>query len=327
MQPDVTRSPRFKRIATDKRLLFTERDFDILYALYKYHLLTTHQLADLHQGSEQKTRWRLRELFDIGYVHRFNTKTDATVPGSEPLVYALTDSGANWLSEHRPDITRMVKRYNENNARRTLATIPHALMVAEVMLRFELACYYAPERTSFIDQRTILADAPERTRASRMPTHWSSPGIAGGKDEKIGNNPDQLFGIVDLSRPEGRNRAFFFLEADRGTETVRPRTTHFTKTTAYKKLLGYYHTHRDKLHSKVFGEGVQNFRVLWVIDSNKRDASGKTRLQNFMETAREVTGGAIADLFLFTTYDAFKNANPLTHEWVNTKGQMRRIIE
>jgi hypothetical protein len=32
------------------------------------------------------------------------------------------------------------------------------------------------------------------------------------------------------------------------------------------------------------------------------------------------------DLFLFTTYDAFKNSNPLTPEWVNAKGEERTII-
>lgn len=326
MAQAITRAPRFKRTATDKALMFTGRDFDLLYALYKYHLATTHQLALIHQGSEQKTRWRLRELFDAGYVQRFNTKTDATVPGSEPVVYALTDLGADWLTEHRADVERLAKRYNLNNARRTLATIPHALMVAEVMLRFELACYYNSDRLTFIDQRELLARAPERTRNRRTPTHWVSSGPAGGDGAKIGNNPDQLFGIVDKERPEGRNTAYFFLEADRGTESVRPRRRHFNKSTAYKKLLGYYHTHRDKLHNTVFGQGMQNFRVLWVIDSNQRDASGKTRLENFLDTANEVTGGTIADLFLFTTYDAFKNENPMTHTWVNTRGEGRRII-
>ena len=86
-------------------------------------------------------------------------------------------------------------------------------------------------------------------------------------------------------------------------------------------------THTNKLHQAVFGDWMGNFRVLWVIDSHGRDRDGKTRLENFLETAQEVTAGKISDVFLFTTYDAFKNANPLTHGWVNAKGETRRIIE
>jgi hypothetical protein len=321
-----SRAPRFRRFDTPKTLLFTERDSTILGALYRYHLATTHQLAYLFPGSEQKTRWRLRELFDAGFVDRLNTKTDPNTPGSDPLVYALTDEGATWLSLNRPDIERQRTRYNENNRRRTLQTIPHTLMVSEIMIRFEVAAYYASDRVAFLDQRTLLARAPEKTRTRRIPTHWSSPGTVGGMHVRIGNNPDQLLALTDRERPEGKNTAYFFLEADRGTESVRPVGTRLMKSTIYKKLLGYYTTHKEKTHATVFGEHVKNFRVLWVIDSTKRDHRGKTRLDNFRDVANEVTGGTMADLFLFTTYDAFLAENPLAHAFVNANGEWRSIV-
>lgn len=80
----MMRAKRFKPQESDKLLLFTERDYDILYSLYKYQLFTTHQLEELHQGSKQKTRRRLRKLFDAEYVRKFNTKVDLTKPGTEP---------------------------------------------------------------------------------------------------------------------------------------------------------------------------------------------------------------------------------------------------
>jgi hypothetical protein len=321
----ITRASRFKRSESSTRLLFTERDFDILYSLYKYHLLTTHQLVDIHQGNKQKTRWRLRKLFDAGYVHRFNTKTDYSEPGSEPLAYALTDQGANWLSENRPDIERLNRRYNENNTRRTISTIPHTLMVSEIMMRFELACYYNAARASFTSQHEILMRAPEHTRHQRKPMQWYTQVMLQGKPFPIGNNPDQLFSVSD-NRPEGIKTAYFFLEADRGTESVLPRREHLEKSTIYRKLLGYYNTHVHKLHHKVFGASLRNFRVLWIVDSEGKDRNGRTRLDNFLYTANKVTDGRIPDLFLFTTYEAFKQDNPLTHEWVNAKGEGRRII-
>ena len=327
MSQATIRASRYKRRVTEKSLCFTERDFVILHALYKYHLLTTHQLVATHQGSEQKTRWRLRELFDDGIVERFHTKTDMTIPGSDPVVYALTDRGADWLSEHRPDIERQHKRYNENNARRTRSSIPHTLMVADTMLTFELACYYAPERTAFLSQQEFLAGAPEVTRNRRTPTHWNTRALIKGEHVPIGNNPDQIFGVLDKRRPEGRNTMYFFLEADRGSETVRPVTSHLDKATIYKKLLGYCHSHAQKMPQAVFGDWMRNFRVLWVIDSHAKARDGRTRIENFIETTQSVTDCRIPDLFLFTTYDAFKaSGNPLTHTWVNAKGEERRIL-
>lgn len=322
------RMSRYKRRVFDKSLCFTPRDFTILHTLYKYHLLTTHQIVAIHQGSEQKTRWRLRELFDAGLLERFRTKTDMTVPGSEPVVYALTDRGADWLSTHRPDIERQHTRYNERNTRRTLSTIPHTLMVAEIMLRFELSAYFRPADAAFIPQQVMLAHAPEVTRNRRSPTHWNNSVFIKGEKFIIGNNPDQIFGVVDKQRPEGRNTLYFFLEADRATETVRPTTTHLDKSTIYKKLVGYYQTHLQKVHHGVFGDWMRNFRVLWVIDSQGKARDGKTRLDNFLEVATEVTGGAIPDLFLFTTTEALKagGGSALTHTWVNAKGEGRQIL-
>ncbi len=322
-----TRMSRYKRKTLDKSLCFTARDLTILHALYKYQLLTTHQIVSAHQGSEQKTRWRLRELFDAGLVERFHTKTDMTIPGSEPVVYALTDRGADWLSVHRPDIERQRARYNERNTRRTLSTIPHALMVAEVMLRFELTAYYRSTEIEFIPQQEMLAKAPEVTRNRRTPTHWNNKILVKGESVVIGNNPDQMFGVIVRKRPEGRNTMYFFLEADRASETVRPVTKHLDKATIYKKLLGYYHTHGEKVHQNVFGDWMRNFRVLFVVDSTGRASDGKTRLENFIATAGQVTEGRMADLFLFTTFDRLKaSESPLTHPWVNVAGEERRLL-
>jgi hypothetical protein len=326
MREALVRSSRFIRSPQSGSLYFTPRDLTILHALYKYHLLSTHQLVAIHQGSEQKTRWRLRELFDAGYVQRFNTKVDATIPGSEPIVYALTDRGADWLSEHRPDIERQHKRYNENNARRTRSSIPHGLMVADIMVRFELASYYRPDRVRMIGQHEVLQAAPERTRTRRTPTHWNSPATFEGASVTVGNNPDQVFGIIDHERPVGRETMHFFLEADRGTESVRPTKRHLNKSTIYRKLIGYLNTKRTNLYQQVFGAAMENFRVLWVVVPQGRDRDGKTRLENFLAAAHAVTEGRLPNLFLFTTYDAFKQDDPLEHEWVNIRGETVPLI-
>ena len=327
MEQVLRRASRHRRRETHKSLAFTPRDFSILHALYKYHLLNTHHLADAHPGNKQKTRWRLRALFDAGIVERFHTKIDLSVPGSEPVVYALTDHGADWLSAHRPDVDRLRGRYNERNARRSLLSIPHTLMVGDVMLQFELAAYYRSNDVAFLSQHELLARAPRETRTRHTPTSWTSRVPFNGEKVVVGNNPDQLFGLESKAREPGRNRLYFFLEADRGTETVRPVSGHLNKATIYKKILGYCQTHAYKLHLGTFGEWMKNFRVLWVVNSHGRQSGGKTRLENFMETTRTVTNCRIADLFLFTTFDALKaHGDPFTHTWVNANGDPRQIL-
>ena len=92
-------------------------------------------------------------------------------------------------------------------------------------------------------------------------------------------------------------------------------------------MLGYYHTHLQKVHQGVFGDWMRNFRVLFVVDSTGKASDGKTRLENFIETAGQVTEGRITELFLFTTFDRLKESeSPHTHTWVNVAGKETRLL-
>jgi hypothetical protein len=72
---------------------------------------------------------------------------------------------------------------------------------------------------------------------------------------------------------------------------------------------------------------MRNFRVLFVVDSTGRASDGKTRLENFIATAGQVTDGKLVDLFLFTTFDRLKaSESPLTHPWVNVAGKETRLL-
>ena len=72
-------------------------------------------------------------------------------------------------------------------------------------------------------------------------------------------NPDGFFGLRFPELPEGRNRAFFFLEADRSTMTGRRFVA---------KLLGYAHWRADGGHTRKLG--IKGFRVLTVTTSEAR---------------------------------------------------------
>lgn len=71
--------------------------------------------------------------------------------------------------------------------------------------------------------------------------------------------PDGFFDLQFPDRPDGRNRAFFFLEADRSTMTSRR---------FMAKLLAYAHWRAQGGHTAKFG--IKNFRLLTVTKSEER---------------------------------------------------------
>lgn len=269
------RMSRYKRRVFDKPLCFTPRDFTILHTLYKYHSLTTHQIVAIHQGGVSKRHAGVdgncstpasvaihtKTRHDLRARSRWSTRSPTAAPIGSPRI--------------DPTSSDSILAINERNTLDDPSTIPHTLMVAEIMLRFELSAYFHPADAAFIPQQVMLAHAPEVTRNRRSPTHWNNSVFIKGEKFIIGNNPDQIFGVVDKQRPKGRNTLYFFLEADRATETVRPTTTHLDKSTIYKKMVGYYQTHLQKVHHGVFGDWMRNFRARRVIDYRGRPATGR----------------------------------------------------
>src|SRR3954470_9689976 len=95
--PNVqARRPRFER-APVRGMILTPRDLDILRAVYRHRLLRSTHLVALSGGSPQATLRRLQLLFHQGYLDRPAMQLDWYVRGSEPLVYALGNRGAEIL--------------------------------------------------------------------------------------------------------------------------------------------------------------------------------------------------------------------------------------
>ena len=77
--------------------------------------------------------------------------------------------------------------------------------------------------------------------------------------QKLPIRPDAFFTLEDSRRPEGSNRAHFFLEADRSTAT---------QTRFKEKISAYWHYLEQGLHTRKFG--IKNFRVLTVTLTDPR---------------------------------------------------------
>jgi len=128
--------------------------------------------------------------------------------------------------------------------------------------------------------------------------------------------PDCVFGLEFAGQPADRNRAYFFLEADRGTMPITRNGLHHSSF--HRKLLTYEATWLQKLHRKHFG--FHRFRVLTVTTSTER-------LSHLVEACRQLDRGQ--GLFLFTDLNSLLTApDSLTLPWQSGKTkQTGRLID
>ena len=305
-----TRRPRFERAPVHPMIL-TPRDLEILRAVHRHRLLRSTHLVALSGGSRQATLRRLQLLFHHGYLDRPPMQLDWYARGSEPLVYALGNRGAEIL-EAEGGVRRDGVRWDTKNRNLSRVFLHHTLAIAEAMVAFEVACR-SREGMQFIPPEEILTRAPAETRCLRLPFRWQVAVRWGGKPYRLGIEPDRIFGLRFEGEPEGRNLAFFFLEADRGTMPVARKG--LAQTSFLRKLLAYQETWRQGLHKAHLG--IPNFRVLTV-------TTNKERVEHLVVACRSISGGG-SRLFLFAAQEELGSADILTHRWVNGRGEVIRL--
>jgi hypothetical protein len=137
--------------------------------------------------------------------------------------------------------------------------LEHAIFVSDIMVTLELACRQKGVRLLTADQLPL----PDGTI---QPFRWRT-NTSG--DVKLGVVPDGVFAL-DFPDEYGEcKRAFFFLEADRGTMPAIRKN--LSQTSFYRKLLAYEATWTQGIHRTRFG--FHRFRVLTVTASLARVTS------------------------------------------------------
>jgi protein involved in plasmid replication-relaxation len=308
------RKPRFRRVRT-RHFELTARDLEIIRAVHKYRLLTSeHIVTLLGSGSKQNILRRLGLLFHHRYLDRPLIQIadfQNTLRGS-PMVYALGNKGSELVAEGLGLPARSIDWTAKNRSLRP-TFYRHTLMVSGVMVAFEAACRRHGTVRVIPWEEILETKCPPETRKKAKPQTWRVR--ISGKGA-VGVTPDRIFGLHFLERPEGANRTYFFLEADRGSMPVVRRT--FTQTAIYKKLLAYHATATGGLHTKLFG--IQSFRVLTVTDSPERG-----RVKSMVAACQELRG--LQGIFLFTDERSLLSGDTLSHEWMNGRGEIIRLVE
>jgi len=268
------RLPRYKKAKAPPPMILTERDKRIIGWVYQLRFLTSDQtkLLEFSGGSMTACRRRLALLYHNSYLSALQ-KPVPTGYGSAKRIYCLSRKGKE-LIEHIHDGADL-KDIKWTEKRNIVADffIGHVLAINDVRIAFisgvrknkNYALSWVPEWE--IKSWKEKVEDPENS----------------GKALPI--TPDAFFEIRGQ-----KNRACYFLEVDRATETNRRWRD---------KVKGYVEYVRSGKYYKRFKS--ESLRILIATTTPER-------LNNLLKTTKGVD---YSDFFLFTTFKRIKDNNVL----------------
>jgi len=188
------------------RVIVTARDEEVLLSLYRYRTLSLAQVERLHFVSAQTTARRMRLLAERGYVTVFR------VPGVTDRLVMLAGKGTAVVAAGLGVAPAVLGRAG-GRAPKDHYFLRHALAVTDVRINLDTACR-AREDLSLLG---FLSDGVcRRTPAGGMERYVRDVvATAAAPDRTLARVPD---GVFALSR--AGKAALFFVEVDRGTESV-----------------------------------------------------------------------------------------------------------
>lgn len=269
------RLPRFKRVPLVGPLHLTERDHAIIRQVHRHRFLRSGQITALVAGSVQQILRRLKLLYHHGYLERPRSQLDYYHHGgSSQFIYGLGNKGGVLLKQELGHASGSVS-WGEKNRAVGRIFLEHALLVSDVMVALEFACRKTGIR--------LINDHELRHSAKRPSFRWT---VTLNNRQRLGIIPDRVFALEHHNPAGTPERAYFFLEADRGTMPVKRRT--LAQTSFRRKLLAYAATWTHSIHRTRFG--FHRFRVLTVTRS-------AARVKSLIEACSELDRGH--GLFLF----------------------------
>jgi hypothetical protein len=283
------RLPRFQRVPSVAPPQLTERDREIIRLVYRHRFLRSSHICSLIPGSSQQILRRLKLLYHHGYLARPRAQIDYYHHGgSREIVYGLGNKSASIL---KPELGEMFRQtpWDEENGSVKRIFLQHALLVSDIMVSIELACRQSEVR--------LLTEQDLATK--NQPFRWNT--IVAG--QKLSAVPDRVFALEFKGADRNLRRSYFYLEADRGTMPVIRKS--LSRTSFYRKLLGYEATWTQRIHEKQFG--FHRFRVLTV-------TTGPERVKSLRDACSKLKSGH--GLFLFTDRAVLdKPQDILSHVW------------
>ena len=218
------------------------------------------------------------------------------------MVYGLGSRGAGTLRQkYDLPFARMDWDTKNKNAGRVF--LDHALMTAEVLIAFEMACRGSDGRVRFVAAENIFSDDATSGLKFDQLLRWRT--TINGKQESL--IPDGVFMLEDADFPDGTNLRLCFIEADRGTmPLVRSRST---ASCVERKLRLYAHLWKQGQFAKKLQ--VNRLQVFIVTNSTGR-------VSNMLEAFAKLPVGR--GLFHFGDVETLRKADSaLDGAWQHLK--------
>jgi predicted transcriptional regulator len=255
-------------------LVLTPRDIAIVLAVYLYRALTTQQISALVFAKDTRSTQceeRLKRLYHNGYLERRSQGT--TYQDNKPLVYMLTEKGAQLLSEHK-GMKRNEIYWNAKYNTISNYHLQHVVQTSESRISFVRACERLGYELSWLDEMSIRHHKLYDTFTYHTPTGWT---------KKTTVIPDSFFTIETPQK-----LVSCFLEIDRGTETLS------TVADKFSKYVSYLQTEEYLTRYAAFDEeGNEIHPFVLTITTTEQ------RMNNLLEVASDVGAD---DIYMFSTF-------------------------
>jgi protein involved in plasmid replication-relaxation len=236
----------------------TVRDIAILLDLYHYRYLSFSQLARLHFPSRQTAYLRLRTLKREGLVQTF------TAPAISERIFHLDNHGAKLVAAEMDTEVEELSWYRYSRTPKDYYYLRHFLAINDFRILITQACIETPI--------TLLGFIPEYIGEKTKQGHVKKYLRDSVKD--YSHTPDGVFALE-----KDGNTAIFFLEIDRGLETVSDPEKGFMKCAIF--YLNYFAARKYERYETDFGKTFKSFRTLVITPSDKRLQHMREAVTNF----------------------------------------------
>jgi len=263
--------------------------------------------------------------------------------GSLPLIYAITNAGAEALAasgrvpRDHVNWTRRNADVNDPSTGKGIKTVPHALLISDITTELEAYTIRNSAKVRLIEAQELRETVlPEKTRQTRYPFSWrvmvpyprqprpSDDGevVATIDHRLVSVAPDAVFALEFTHAP---GKLFvYFLEADRSVPHVRYT---LEATATFRKLLAYAGTWSQNLHRTRFN--FPSFQVLTVTTGSKERVANMAAAFQLLDThVMQVWDKRCPqNVFLFADRASADPSRLLGYAWMNGNGRSYMLGE
>ena len=242
--------------------LLNKNDLALLASIGENRVLTSTQIAAIHQKCKQVARRRLRALERAGLIHA-NKQAQGRSRGRPENLISLTETGADLLRSKLPDLEEIP---NDKLTADKLRCVDHQLLLNWFRIHVTHIERIIPQ----LSVRFLSSISPftmEEHNPGPNP-YGQGPGTQHSPKEFA---PDGVFSITHQSKGK---TLLFFLEVDMGTESIA--SIGRGHRDLRQKILNYQHCFQRSIYKrfeKILECRLDGFRLLFLTTTRGRMAA------------------------------------------------------